>query len=207
MGPNANLEWMRAVIHGHIVKRLHDLYTQHSESLCGIAVTVSPPKHREVRAMRDFGAAELVLVPLTTSIVQRKCDDSSAHPVGAVLLSEKFERPTTHVDCHPMLMPNGGMKPPEKATVGGADKYSLVVPCWYVGWTHEKECANMKVVVMDGIPCIMNHASVSAQETLLAYKPSNAATEGKAAAKRKAQDAKVAERGAPAKKKGKGKGK
>ena len=80
VGPNANIEWMWAVPHGHSVKRLHDLYTQHSESLRGIAVTVSPPKHREVHAKRDFGAAELGVVPRITSLVLRKCDDSSRPP-------------------------------------------------------------------------------------------------------------------------------
>jgi hypothetical protein len=155
-----------------ITLALDSLHDEHKECLQSLELTVSPQKHRGVRATRDFAPGTLNLVPITMVITLKKV--GADMPVGAIVL-DVYTSPSG--DTHNVvLMPGGGLKMPKdtsSVTGIGAVKDSppsaFVAPFWLVKSAENDAEANMvvKTVKTDllgnvKIPIITNAKAIRA---------------------------------------------
>ena len=95
--------------------------------MSGLQATVAPAKAQGIFTTRDFAPEELVLVPLTTSIVIKGLAINEP-PVGAVCIGT-YKNQATNVTNHVALMRSGGLK---SRVDKGNGTYDYVAPLWLV---------------------------------------------------------------------------
>ena len=158
-----NVAWMWSLLEFRVRTAMHSVHEENKECLSGLIPAVAP--FRAVTAGRDFDVGAIVLPPLTTTI--GKLDCKSEPSPGQVSIDEKFKHPVTQAKYRVVLNPSGGMRLPNKkqestgiGTVRADKGDHLMSLYWYVRCADDNRKANMRVEMIEGLPCLKNHKKI-----------------------------------------------
>ena len=155
--PSLSHEWQWSIEEGKIRIALDSLHTAHIGCMNSLKATTSPIKHRMVEATRKIAKGDLVLVPLTSTIVLKKIIDDV--PIGNVFL--KVYKDPKGNDYNVVLTPSGGLKPPKEDNPTGImglkqQPSSVLIPFWLVKDSSKDDEINLVVknIACDKFPAI-----------------------------------------------------
>ena len=191
--PTKSPDWSWSLCEGRIKATMDQLYKAHCACLPNLLPIVAPQAKQGVRAIIDFKAGEIELVPLTPSVVNLK-SDSKIRP-SQIVLGEHWVHPATQAKHMIVLNRSGGLKLPPNALAPGKPaapgenktEYYMVSVFWLVERTDVEEDANVQIKRKNGIPILYNPRKISKDTTLKRYAPDKAAATDAARPKKRAK--------------------